>query len=134
MTRRSFLKNSFWLVLLSIGAYPLYEFVVSKRIHPPKKVRIHKHLLPGQYIGYPKFYLFETQNGPIAVSRRCTHLGCTVNYEPTLKMFICPCHQSRFMWNGKYISGPANGKNLARFQVKVLKNNEGYVVLVPRGA
>ncbi len=133
MTRRQLIKGFFWVVAAGFAG-SVYEFVVTKRIRPPKEVRIQKNLLPGQYVENDKFYLFETAKGPLAVSRKCTHLGCTVNYEPNLKIFLCPCHQSRFEWNGKYISGPADGKPLAHFHVKVLKHQAGYIVLVPRGA
>jgi Rieske Fe-S protein len=80
----------------------------------------------------PQFAFFETDQGPLAVSRSCTHLGCIINYREADREFLCPCHQSRFTWDGKYLSGPAD-KDLPKFHVKVLEEEEGYVVQIPRG-
>src|SRR5437763_1647236 len=33
----------------------------------------------------------------------CPHLGCSVNYEPGARRFICPCHNGMFDLDGKRI-------------------------------
>ena len=44
----------------------------------------------------------------LAYDAICPHQGCTVQYFPSQKRFICPCHQSEFeATTGKVISGPA---------------------------
>jgi len=55
-----------------------------------------------------KFYLCRLEDGGfLAVSRKCTHLGCTVPWLDKEKRFFCPCHGSAFDIRGEVISPPA---------------------------
>jgi arsenite oxidase small subunit len=32
----------------------------------------------------------------VAYSLLCQHMGCPVEYQPKIREFVCPCHQSRY--------------------------------------
>lgn len=59
-------------------------------------------------------------------SSRCTHLGCRIN-KFDAEGFICPCHGSRFSFNGKVIQGPAY-KPLTKLNYTVNKKDKTIVV------
>jgi cytochrome b6-f complex iron-sulfur subunit len=55
-----------------------------------------------------RFYLARLADGGfMAVSIRCTHLGCSINWEDNKKKFVCPCHSSSFAINGEVENPPA---------------------------
>lgn len=55
-----------------------------------------------------QFYLSRLKDGGfLALSRKCTHLGCTVPWDTNRHIFLCPCHSSAFDRTGEVISLPA---------------------------
>jgi len=55
-----------------------------------------------------EFYLVRLGDGGLlALSCKCTHLGCTVPWVEKEKKFLCPCHASAFDITGNVISAPA---------------------------
>ena len=69
-------------------------------------------------VGKDPVLLIHTSSGQFrALSARCTHLGCVVQYqESPTPHFGCNCHGSQFDINGINISGPAP-KPLAPYRV-----------------
>lgn len=49
----------------------------------------------------------DEEGGVTCVSATCTHLGCTVQWNPLEKSWDCPCHGSRFAIDGAVLAGPA---------------------------
>jgi len=55
-----------------------------------------------------RFYLARQQDGGfIALSLRCTHLGCSIAWEEKQNRFVCPCHSSAFDITGEVLNPPA---------------------------
>jgi cytochrome b6-f complex iron-sulfur subunit len=53
----------------------------------------------------------------VALSAKCTHKGCLVNWKADEKQFVCPCHDALFKASGEVIEGPAK-EPLAVYPVK----------------
>lgn len=60
--------------------------------------------------------LIHSEQGFIAFSLTCTHLGCTL--ENDAQGFACPCHSSRFDADGHVIHGPAT-RSLVPLRIEI---------------
>ena len=55
-----------------------------------------------------RFYLACLADGSfLALSRTCTHLGCSVPWDEERNKFVCPCHGSTFNMTGEVLTAPA---------------------------
>jgi cytochrome b6-f complex iron-sulfur subunit len=55
-----------------------------------------------------RFYLARLEDGGfLALSSKCTHLGCTVPWVEKELKFACPCHGSVFDITGGVVHSPA---------------------------
>jgi cytochrome b6-f complex iron-sulfur subunit len=119
-TRRSFL-NILWVVL---GGVALAEFVaVAFAFLRPGKLKASgkdadsmitagavERFTPNSVTAFVrgKFYLARLEDGGfLALSRTCTHLGCSVPWVEKEMKFVCPCHGSAFDISGNVIEAPA---------------------------
>ena len=119
-TRRSFL-NMLWLIL---GGVALAEFVAVAFafLRPHKsKARVEnadsiitagavERFTPNSVTAFVrgKFYLARLEDGGfLALSRTCTHLGCSVPWIEKEMKFACPFHGSAFDITGNVIEAPA---------------------------
>ncbi len=71
--------------------------------------------------------LEKGENEVRAFSAICTHLGCTVQWHPEKKEFICPCHQGIYDFNGNVVSGPPP-RPLEKLPVK-LRDGQVFVLI-----
>lgn len=55
-----------------------------------------------------KLGIYRDETGELfAVSVKCPHLGCQLEWNPDEKSWDCPCHGSRFDVKGRLLDGPA---------------------------
>jgi Rieske Fe-S protein len=58
----------------------------------------------------------------IAITSRCAHVGCPVNYVDAARAFICPCHGGVYDFRGLRTGGPPP-RPLDRFLTRVRDGN-----------
>jgi len=132
-TRRGLFKGLFiFLGALGLGSllYGLYGFLArGEGAYSPVEISVNKIPLGTTYLfqfgGSPAILIHEEEAVIEAFSLVCTHLGCTVTWNPEKKEFHCPCHDGIFDAHGNVLSGPPPSP-LERWKVKV----EGEKVLV----
>jgi cytochrome b6-f complex iron-sulfur subunit len=119
-TRRSFL-NKLWLILGGLAFAEMIAMVLTyfRPAEPGTQVAEGDNIVtagpvenfePGTVSAFVagKFYLARLEDGGfLAMSRRCTHLSCTVPWVSAEKKFICPCHSSEFDIRGEVANPPA---------------------------
>jgi glycine/D-amino acid oxidase-like deaminating enzyme/nitrite reductase/ring-hydroxylating ferredoxin subunit len=86
-------------------------------------------LAPGEgqvtSVGRKQIAVSRDSDGTLhAVSARCTHMGCIVNWNPAERTWDCPCHGSRFGTDGEVIEGPAV-EALEGRELPASKNRDG---------
>jgi cytochrome b6-f complex iron-sulfur subunit len=128
-SRRSFLQRM-WFVL---GGVALVEYlaVAFDFLRPHRLLRGEAagvvvagpvaRFAPESVTAFPagRFYLARLADGGfIALSRVCTHLGCTVPWDAGVRRFVCPCHASSFDIAGAVLSPPAP-RALDRYAVRI---------------
>ena len=121
ITRRRTLVKWLWGVV-AIGAVVEGSWLVTTLLksHRRKEAKSQKGKIidaglvsdfkPGQVKAVPQgqFYLSCLEDGSfIALSKTCTHLGCSVPYNSEENTFICPCHGSSFDKKGLVLTAPA---------------------------
>jgi len=119
-SRRSFL-NTLWVVLGGLALVEVVALVLA--FFRPRKTGIKAGdsagiLEAGSVDKFAlnsvtafvrgKFYLVRLENGGfLALSRKCTHLGCTVPWSSRDVRFVCPCHASVYDIRGEVVTAPA---------------------------
>jgi cytochrome b6-f complex iron-sulfur subunit len=82
-------------------------------------------------VGSKPVIVVNTDAGVTAFSAVCTHLGCIVGFDSTVRQIVCPCHDGHFNpANGAVVSGPPP-RPLAPVAVSVEKDQ---IFLLPGGA
>jgi len=118
--RRSVLKT-LWVGLGIVALAEIIGLIIAYL--KPRKKEVQKEafgniMTAGPAEGFKKnsvtafrrgqFYLVRFEDGGfMALSRKCTHLGCTVPWVESEKLFKCPCHSSAFNIKGEVLQPPA---------------------------
>ncbi len=118
-SRRSFLGR-LWAVLGIIAAIEFVTVIISFLSHGKAGKKDDEPLIieAGRADSFSansvtaniqgRFYLSRLEDGGfLALSSRCTHLGCAVPWIDKEKRFVCPCHGSTFDPAGNVTSPPA---------------------------
>lgn len=82
----------------------------------------------GSVVQFPEAHFFlvrAADGGFLAPYQRCTHLGCSVAWEPEQGRFFCPCHASSFDIHGD-VENPPAPRALDTFPVRI---QEGQVLV-----
>jgi cytochrome b6-f complex iron-sulfur subunit len=68
---------------------------------------------------HPAMLIHFADDTWVALTAVCTHLGCTLGYDPPDPLIICPCHGGQYdPHTGKNVGGPPP-KPLTRYEVQV---------------
>ncbi len=133
-SRRSFL-NILWTCLGIIAVIELIAVIISflnRGKSGGKTDNAEGIIEAGQVNKFPvnsvtanikgRFYLCRLEDGGfLALSSKCTHLGCTVPWMDEEKKFACPCHGSSFDIRGSVTSPPA-ARPLDTYTVSIENN------------
>ena len=82
-----------------------------------------------KFIPEEKVFVDHDAKGIFAMSAKCTHLGCVIDWVEDQNGYLCPCHGAKFLRDGKNDAGPAP-KPLPRFQVTLAKDGR---LLIDKG-
>lgn len=128
-SRRGFLVTATNALLLTVGA--VLTFLVGRPTLAPALVRSTETWLdlcpPDRLTEIPQRFelAYQFQQGwfqeerrevvfafrsavgeTVVFSSHCTHLGCSVRWEPAFEEFQCPCHGGVFNKTGEVLTGP----------------------------
>lgn len=131
-SRRTFLANTFMGVGLVASGLTAAGLVL-RYLYPTKNDQrqrlflcLRSEIPPGNAFTYEApggktINIVRGQNGFVALSDVCPHLGCRVHWEAQNEQFVCPCHDGHFDASGVPISGPPKdmGASLPKYTVAI---------------
>ena len=126
--RRRTRRRLLWLGMLAL-CYPLLRFIGFRVPAKPRRIEINTTTPASGVLVHTDFLLFDRDGASWALPRKCTHLGCKVNFHEEENLVECPCHQSRFTIDGKVIHGPAK-KDLVKYHVEKRDTAPFYIIVV----
>ena len=116
VSRRSFLRRLMWG---SVGLAAAAFSYSGWRLFWPHKIKGFGAVVrAGSLDDFPVGSVTRVRDGRFYISRlsetelialywKCPHLGCTVPFEESQNLFVCPCHGSVYDKTGQNIAGPS---------------------------
>ena len=140
VSRRRFLDyllGTGLLLWLASVLYPVARFLIPPKLAAADVTSVEAakvdELAPNSFKIFrfgrkPAILVRQADGSYRALSARCTHLDCTVQYQPDTQQIWCACHNGRYDTDGRNISGPPP-RPLERYEVVV----KGEKVMVRKG-
>ena len=79
----------------------------------------------------PVLVIYQPDKGVRAFTATCTHLGCTVSYQPEVPQFYCKCHHGRYDVDGVNVPGTRPKKPLTELTI-IAKGDQLDISLKPK--
>ena len=141
-SRRNFLGLAGWATVLGslgLGTLAFGRFMYPRVLFEPRTtVKLGKpeeyivNTISEKWIKLYRLWLIRNPDGFVALSAKCTHLGCTPRYLESENKFKCPCHGSGFrglpygsnnVFTGRNFEGPAP-RPLERFYIALAEDGQ----------
>ncbi len=120
---------------IAAGSYPIYRYLATPVARAHEQGEVSTVSIPAKDLPGPEsavMFLFGTRPALliqhadghyVAFDAVCTHLGCTVKFEPQHKRIYCACHGGVYDMNtGAVVSGPPP-RALRTYKVEVANGN-----------
>lgn len=103
-----FVLNPSITSFISINSDVAANLASGKLKSAPENVDIEKEEAVIAEIEGNKMGMYRDKKGHLhTVDTTCTHMGCELKWNDAENSWDCPCHGSRFTYEGKIIEGPA---------------------------
>ena len=131
VSRRTFFINTFMGFSLFSGialmaSYFLRFLLPVSKVKPTRKLYVGdvRRIPAGKSINFTdlkgqRLNIVNTGGEFIALSTKCTHLGCQVFWKERDRLFFCPCHDGYFDERGNVVKGPPPAP-LTTYKVEVV--------------
>ena len=108
--------------------------------YPPMKIEGAERVMPGSflYFNYPKrgdeAVLVRKSDGEyVAFSRKCAHLGCSIEFDAMRRCLTCPCHRGAYDSQTGYVVYGPPPRPLDQIVLRVRAGGEVWAVGKPAG-
>ncbi|HEY8445066.1 MAG TPA: FAD-dependent oxidoreductase, partial [Bacilli bacterium] len=114
VTNKQFWQYTFGMVKTIIKSKKFYEHLTDINVGEGRIIKFRNK----QYGVYR-----DEDNTVYIADVACTHMGCGLLFNKIDRTYDCPCHGSKFNYDGKLISGPAK-KDLRVIKITSKEQNE----------